>query len=191
MDNKGTIISLLRQTKREGIEDLINAMETGGFFDAPCSGQYHLAEEGGLAKHSLNVYFTMLRLADSLLQSDLTEETIIITAILHDLGKMGDYGKPNYVENVLKKTGKRSESKPFETNKALCYVPHEIRSAIIAERYIKLTEEEEHAIIYHNGMYSDLKYSFQGHETRLDLLLHFADMWCSRVTEVSEEGEAE
>ena len=95
------------------------------------------------------------------------------------------------VSPITLKTGKRSESKPFETNKALCYVPHEIRSAIIAERYIKLAEEEEHAIIYHNGMYSDLKYSFQGHETRLDLLLHFADMWCSRVTEVSEEGEAE
>lgn len=191
MDNKGTIISLLRQTKREGIEDLINAMETGGFFDAPCSGQYHLAEEGGLAKHSLNVYTVMTHLTDTLAMGDIADETIIITAILHDLGKMGDYGKPNYVENVLKKTGKRSESKPFETNKALCYVPHEIRSAIIAERYIKLAEEEEHAIIYHNGMYSDLKYSFQGHETRLDLLLHFADMWCSRVTEVSEEGEAE
>ena len=99
MDNKGTIISLLRQTKREGIEDLINAMETGGFFDAPCSGQYHLAEEGGLAKHSLNVYTVMTHLTDTLAMGDIADETIIITAILHDLGKMGDYGKPNYVEN--------------------------------------------------------------------------------------------
>jgi len=189
--NKQDIVKLLRSTKREGIEKLICLMDVNGFFTAPCSTQYHLAVDGGLAEHSLNVYTVMTHLADTLAMGEIDDETIIITAILHDLGKMGDFEKPNYVENVLKKTGKRSESKPFETNKALCYVPHEIRSAIIAQRFIKLTEEEEHAIIYHNGMYSELKYSFQGHETRLDLLLHFADMWCSRVVEVSEDGEAE
>jgi len=69
------------------------------------------------------------------------------------------------------------------TNKELLYVPHEIRSIAIAERFISLTENEEFAILYHNGMYGDLKYSYSGKETPLSMILHFADLWASRVTE--------
>lgn len=183
---KDRIISILKETKRDGIEDLIEAMEDGGFFESPCSGAHHLSKEGGLAEHSLNVYENMvgLRLA---FNSYIPADSVKICAILHDLGKMGDYGKPNYVENILKSG--RSAAKPYKTNPELLYVPHEIKSVVIAERYIRLTEEEEFAIIYHNGMYSDLKYAYSGKETPLSLMLHFADMWCSRVTE--NEGKEE
>lgn len=185
---KNEIVSLLLGTNRKGMTDLIAYMEQMNFFDAPCSGKYHLAKVGGLAEHSLNVYYIMRELAASLtVGTAITDETIIICALLHDLGKMGDRDKSNYVENILK-SGKQSESEPYKTNKDLLYVPHEVRSIAIAERFINLTEEEEHAILYHNGMYSELKYSFQGKETSLDLLLHFADMWCARVIEV-EGGE--
>lgn len=175
------IISLLKDTGRTGILDLIDVMETGGFFEAPCSGSHHLAEEGGLAQHSINVFYGMLEL-DKSLAANLPYESVIICGLLHDLGKMGDYGKPNYVENILK-SGKVSDSKPFVTNSDLLYVPHEIRSVVIAERHIELTEQEEFAILYHNGMYSDLKYSYSGKETPLSMILHWSDMWCSRVVE--------
>lgn len=184
---KDKIISLLKETGRTGIIDLIDCMEEGGFFEAPCSGANHLSKEGGLAEHSLNVYYGMLEL-DKAYKAELPHDSIILCALLHDLGKMGDYGKPNYVENILK-SGKQSDSKPYVTNPELLYVPHEIRSIAIANRYIILTEDEAFAILYHNGMYSDLKYSFKGKETPMALALHFADMWCSRVTEA--EGEAE
>lgn len=187
MDVKEKIISTLKETGRTGIIDLIDYMEEGGFFTAPCSGAHHLSKEGGLAEHSLNVYYGMLNL-DKAFMSDLPYDSIILCGLLHDLGKMGDYGKPNYVENILK-SGKRSDSKPFVTNPELLYIPHEIRSIAIAERRIQLTEEEEFAILYHNGMYSELKYSFSGKETPLALVLHFADLWASRVTEIEEEEE--
>jgi len=32
--------------------------------------------------------------------------------------------------------------------------------------------------------YADLKYAYSGHETALSMLLHFSDLWCSRITEV-------
>ena len=178
---KDKIIDLLKETGRTGVIGLIDYMEEGGFFTAPCSGSHHLSKEGGLAEHSLNVYYGMLEL-DKALEADFLYESIIVCGILHDLGKMGDYGKPNYVENILK-SGQQSASKPYTTNSELLYIPHEIRSITIAERFIPLTEDEEFAILYHNGMYSDLKYSFKGKETPLALALHFADMWCSRVTE--------
>ena len=68
-------------------------------------------------------------------------------------------------------------------------MPHEIRSLSIIDRHIDLTEKEQFAILYHNGMYGDLKYQLSGKETPLYMLLHFADMWCSRVTEVEEQPE--
>lgn len=183
------IISLLKETHRSGIEDLIEYMEAGGFFTAPCSGAHHLSKEGGLAEHSHNVYMHMMELNEAL-DANLPWESIVICGILHDLGKMGDYGKPNYVENILK-SGKRSESKPYVTNSELRYLPHEIRSAMIAERYITLSEDEEAAILWHNGLYGQFKYDIPGKETPLYMVLHWADMWASRVTELEEETEEE
>lgn len=191
-ENRERIIAFLRQTERRGIEDLITYMDESGFFEAPCSTQYHLSCEGGLAKHSLNVADTLVSLARHLCMSECPEyDTLVIVGLLHDLGKAGDHYKPMYVENVLKKTGKRSESKPYVSNPDLLYIPHEVRSIAIAERFINLTEEEEHAILFHNGMYSELKYSYQGKEQLLDLLLHFSDMWVSRITEKEEGGSAD
>mgnify|MGYP001016206301 CR=1 FL=1 len=185
------IIELLKSTDREGINELIEYMDENGFFTAPCSGQYHLCKEGGLAEHSLNVYKAMTNFTFAVYgeNMDATENgydflnSVIITSLLHDLGKMGQFGKPNYIENILK-SGKRSDNKPYETNKELLHVPHEIRSIQIAAKFIELTEQEQHAILYHNSLYGELKYSINGKETPLQLLLHFSDLWCARVTEI-------
>lgn len=183
-----TIKQLLLSTEVKHIELLIKHMEKNGFFNSPCSGKHHLSVEGGLAEHSLNV----CRIATALnhaLNAGISDKTIIITSLLHDLGKMGDYNKPNYVENILK-SGKQSEAEPYKTNKDLLYIPHEVRSIAIAERFIKLTEEEEQAILYHNGLYGAFKYEINGKETPLYMILHFADLWASGVTENErEEGE--
>ena len=81
----------------------------------------------------------------------------------------------------------RSNAKPYITNAELLNVPHEIRSLSIVDRYIDLTEDEQFAILYHNGLYGDLRYQINGKETPLYMLLHFADMWASRVVEREEE----
>lgn len=181
---KETIINLLKETSRTGIIELIDAMEEGGFFEAPCSSDKHLCREGGLAEHSLNVVYKMMEI-DKAFKADLPWDSVILCGLLHDLGKMGDHGKANYVPNVLK-SGTVSAAKPFITNKELLYIPHEIRSVAIAERYIELSEKEEFAILYHNALYSDLKYSYAGKETPLSMILHFSDLWVSRVTEVKD-----
>ncbi len=197
MSNKEKFIALLKKTKRYGIDYLIEWLEINEFFTAPCSTQHHLCREGGLLEHSLNVYECMNSLANCLLGREQTDDianSIIICSLLHDVGKVGQFGKPYYVENYLSKTDKegnpiRSTSKPYITNAELLNVPHEIRSLLIIDRHIDLTEKEQFAILYHNGMYSDLKYQLNGKETPLYLLLHTADMWCSRVTEVEQQPE--
>lgn len=184
-ERKNRIFNLLKETKRAGIEDLLDYMDKGGFFDAPCSTRFHLAEPGGLAQHSLNVLTTALAMASTLhsktgaspITFDLIN-SITICALLHDLGKMGQFGKPNYQMNLSAAPGEAF----YSTNKDLLYVPHEVRSVAIASRFIELTEEEQHAILYHNGLYGELQ-SIKGKETPLYMILHFADMWASRVIE--------
>ena len=175
----------LLRTERPGIKGLIEFMEVGGFYVAPCSGAHHLAKESGLLEHSLNV-LNIARKLNSALEAGIKDDTIVITALLHDLGKMGDHGKFNYIENLLK-DGKQSTAKPYITNPSLPYIQHEVRSVMIAERFICLSEDEEQAILWHNGLYGAFKHDIQSKETPLYMVLHWADMWASRVTEIEED----
>jgi len=183
MSKKTEIEEYLLATNREGIKNLLAYMDENGFYTAPCSTQYHLCREGGLAEHSLNVYLTMVKFYNAQTDCRLPlDSSLEIVALLHDLGKMGHHGKSNYVQNFLK-SGKISDSKPYETNKNLLGIPHEVESIVIAERFITLTEEEEYAMLCHNGLYGDFKYEINGKERPLQMLLHFADLWCSRMGE--------
>lgn len=193
MSARVEIQELLLNTEREGMINLINYMKENGFFTAPCSGQYHLSKEGGLAEHSLNVFVLAYDLCyntSNIQDASILPDSIVIASLLHDLGKMGQFGKPSYVPNMItdRKTKElvQSEKKPYETNKELLYIPHEIRSIQIASQFIELTEEENFAILHHNGLYGDLKYQLNGKERPLQMLLHFADLWASRVTEKVE-----
>lgn len=186
---KERITNLLRFTEREGIEDLIQWMNENGFFDAPCSSKYHLSKPGGLAEHSLNVFRTAFSLLESFYLKPGNKftydfiDSIIICTLLHDIGKAGQYGKPNYCTGAEMHSGEGFAGHfTYETNKDLLYVPHEIRSIAIISKFIQLTEEEQFAIIYHNGLYSELK-SIKGNETPLYMILHFADLWAARVIE--------
>ena len=188
LDNKQYVVDMLKKTGRDGMDDLIEYMEDCGFFSAPCSGGYHLSCEFGLVHHTRNVMETAEKLGVSLLggaEYNKIQDSVIIAAALHDLGKMGQFEKPNYVKNILK-DGNKVGKKPFKTNPDLLYVDHEIRSVAIASMFIDLTEEEQFAILYHNGMYGPLKYSLQGKETPLYMIIHWADMWASRVLEKEE-----
>ena len=57
---KEKYLDLLRSTEREGIEDLIEWLETTDFFEAPASTKGHGSFIGGLLLHSINVY-TLLK----------------------------------------------------------------------------------------------------------------------------------
>lgn len=187
----------------EGAERLLKHMEKIGFYEAPCSGGNHLAKPGGLAEHSLNVY----KYADQLLIKWCGAEgyvrwsdSVTVCALLHDLGKCGQFGKPNYVVNMVKdgrptkaepeQKYRQSADKPYKINPDLLGIPHEVRSVAIIQQFVDLTEEEQHAILYHNGLYGPFYKEIKGNETLLYMILHFADMWCSRIVESEEDPNA-
>ena len=188
---KAEIIETLKKTGRDGVDELIEYMEKIGFFTAPASGGNHSYANGGLAEHSLNVCHTAEKLSVSLIGGkNITDEIrngVVIAALLHDLGKCGDYGKQMYVPNILK-SGNRSEAKPWKRNTDLLPLDHATRSIKLATLFIDLTEDEEFAIRYHDGLYETANYGVKGHETPLYMILHWADMWSSRVLE-GDTGE--
>lgn len=197
---KEAFVDKLTATERGGIDGLIEWLDSNNFFNAPCSTQYHLSCEGGLVRHSLNVCDTIISMARALCTVENAPDfnSLVLVALLHDIGKVGMFGKPNYIENWVKdgrptkaepeQKYKISENKPYKTNPDLQYIPHSIRSVEIASKFIDLTEDEEFAIACHDGLYGEMKYVVSGHETPLYLLLHASDMWCSRVLENEEEG---
>lgn len=196
------IRSELLKTGRDGVIDLIGYMREIGFFNAPASGGNHSHEPGGLAEHSVNVMWTAEKMSVALYGGkNITDEirnSIIIAALLHDLGKCGDYGKQMYIPNMVKdgrptkaepeQKYKLSESKPYKRNPDLLPLDHATRSIKLATLFIDLTEEEEFAIRYHDGLYETANYGVKGHETPLYMILHWADMWSSRILE-GDSGE--
>lgn len=188
MDNKRFIVESLFKTERDGMNFLVEHMEEIGFFESPCSGGNHLACKFGLVHHTRNVMEIAEKMGVCLYggeEFNKIRNAVVIASALHDLGKAGDFGKAGYVDNILKSG--QSDKKPFKVNPELLYVDHEIRSVKLASMFIDLTEEEEFAILYHNGMYGNLRYALKGKETPLYMLIHWADMWASRVVEGGEE----
>lgn len=72
------------------INEFLTWLQDSDFFKAPSSTQYHLAREGGLAEHSLNVYNLFWEKV-ARYQVPATTSTIIICGLGHDLCKVDFY----------------------------------------------------------------------------------------------------
>lgn len=173
MSSKEEYISLLRSTKRKGIEDLIAYLETTDFYEAPASTRYHNSKPGGLLEHSLNVYKALKEIKRSEVY---LEDTLIIVALLHDICKIGFY--TSTMRNV-KKDGKWHQE-PYYMVEDTSPLGHGEKSVIMALQFIPLKTEEIYAIRWHMGgfeskeNYNYVSGSFSKYP--LSLMLHMADM---------------
>ncbi len=172
--------------RKEEFANLINFMENETeYLTAPASTRFHLCRKEGLLEHSVNVAETMLRLKNAL-APQIDDESCIITALIHDLGKAGMPGNPQYLEN--EPTPKQKQygfpaSIPYRMNESLVYLSVPVRSLYLAIPHISLSEEEVQAVMYHDGQYVDDNKSVATKETPLLLLLQYADTWSTFVTE--------
>ena len=95
--NKDRFCEILRRTGRAGVETVLAELDQLGFFSAPASTRFHLAEEGGLCQHSLNVYDEAMlvkvlqcRLRPNL-EPKLNDVSVAVAALLHDVCKAEVY----------------------------------------------------------------------------------------------------
>ena len=176
-----------RVVKRKGEFDaLINFIENEtDYLNSPASTRFHLCRKQGLLEHSVNVAETMLKFREAI-APDIDEESCIITALIHDLGKAGMPGRPQYLEN--EPTPKQKQygfpaTVPYRMNDDLVYLSVPLRSLYLAIPHISLSECEVQAVMYHDGQYVDDNKSVATKETPLLLLLQYADTWSTFVIE--------
>lgn len=152
---------------------------------SPASTKYHLCVEGGLLEHSVNVAESMLKIRETL-APEISEESCVIVSLIHDLGKVGMPGNPQYLINEPSekqlKYGYKPDA-PYRFNKDLTYLSVPIRSLFLTSKYIDLTEQEVQAVVYHDGQYVEDNRSVAKNEEPLTLLLQYADSWSGFVVE--------
>lgn len=188
MENKERFIELLRSTKREGIEDLIEWLETTDFYVAPASTKFHDNYKGGLLEHSLNVYDTLKDEVSNIMSKTekikINEDTIILVALLHDLCKTNLY-KVEY-RNTKNEYGQWVKVPYYAIEDNEPY-GHGEKSVMLASQFIKLTLEEMYSIRWHMGFtegkeqYNYISATYNKYE--LAVLAHVADLKASYLIE--------
>ena len=184
--NRYEALKMLVVERQKQFDTLMAFMEDETtWMTSPASTKYHLCIEGGLLEHSVNVAETMLKIR-AVLAPEISEESCVIVSLIHDLGKVGMPGNPQYLKNETTENQHKSGHKPdppYRFNKDLTYLSVPVRSLYLASKHVELTEQEVQAIVYHDGQYVDDNRSVATHEEPLTLLLQYADSWSGFVVE--------
>jgi hypothetical protein len=140
--------------------------------------------EHGLLMHSVGVTENALRIKD-LIAPDIADESVIVAALFHDVGKLdypGRPGRPGMPDNPGRSSGLPGDNEPPRPGRR-----HAVRSLELVSRFIPLTEEEAQAIAAHDGLVpvdgGVVNLEYYRKECRLTMILHFADLWTAAVEE--------
>lgn len=187
---KNKIVELLNSTERKGMDRVLKYLESSDFFEAPASTKYHGNYDGGLAEHSLNVH-TLFSEKNKRFDLGLSEETVIISSLLHDFCKINFYNKQTCWR---KNDSNRWES--YQGYKVQDDFPigHGEKSVIMLQNFIRLTREEIFLIRWHMGASEPKEMQMNLNNTYsifpAAVALHTADMETSYLLEVHlEPGE--
>jgi hypothetical protein len=175
--------------RKEEFAELMRFIEEEtAYLTTPASTKYHLCREHGLLEHSINVAENLLKIK-AVLAPEISDESCVIVGLLHDLGKAGMPGQPQYLKNepsAKQKAYGYPATTPYRFNKDLLYLSVPIRGLYLVASRFPLTEEEVQAIVYHDGQYVEDNRSVAAKEEKLTLLLQYADNWSGFVVELEE-----
>ena len=184
---------------RDGVDKLIEFLDSSDAATAPASTRYHLCVEGGYIQHSLNVFNRLITLLKHEYGDNIpfSKESIAIVALLHDISKVNYYKKS--LRNVKDENGKWKSVEQFivrEDDERLVYGTHEENTIEILSEFLQLTREEKIALLYHMGNTTDS--TDQYHAARmmtaykqfpLAVFLHTADLLATCIDEVEVKEE--
>lgn len=163
---------------------ILELLNKCGFWEAPASSrkEFHGCYPGGLSAHTLAVIKHMLSLNDAW-ECGISEESIVVAGIIHDISKAGVDGKPYYILDSSKAVP------TYKSNKELPSMGQNALSLwVAASNSIPLTLEETEAVMGQDGLYSDESKSVFDHSSRspgkLTFVLHYSDFYVSSVHKV-------
>lgn len=154
--HKNEFIEIYKENiTRPGSDKLLNYLisEQSDFFTAPCSTRFHGSYAGGLVQHSINVYnclkdYLSRQRTKDVYGMEYTNESIALTALLHDVCKMNFYSVD--YRNAKNEQGVWEKVPYYTINDQLPY-GHGEKSVYIVSGFMRLTREEAFAIRYHMG----------------------------------------
>ena len=179
--------------RAESIKSMLTHMEET-YMMAPASGKtwFHNAFAGGYVDHvnrvvqyAIEQHRLYIKMGGTV---DYTEEQLVFSALFHDLGKLGDGDKPNYVPQTDKwRQDKLSEMYTYNPDLDFMLIPD--RSLYILQKFgIKVDQKEFLAIRCHDGVFDKANeaYFFSNVEssrqkTAIISVLHTADFLASKV----------
>ena len=161
---------------------------------APASGKahFHSAYVGGYIDHVMNVCKNAIGQMKQFKENggiiDFEVEELLFAALHHDLGKLGDLGKPYYVEQESD-WHRKNQGSLFKQNPSINYFDVTHRALWLLQEYgIKFTQKEMLGIMLADGLYNkgNEKYFISYDEnfqlkTELPYLLHWADHMSCRI----------
>lgn len=199
---------LMGSVERDGVKELMDYIKNKtDFYIAPASTQFHLACDGGLLQHSLNVYDCLIAKKESpvwkRIIEAIPEESLIIMALLHDLCKVNFYVKgtknqktydPEKVAAAENWQVKHDDKGNFIWETVLRYeiddtmpLGHGEKSVMLINCFMKLKTPEIFAIRWHMG-FSEEKSQYKAVGDAMEkypivLALHEADLEASKLLE--------
>lgn len=207
--NKEAFIGLVRKhIKREGVEKVLEWLESTDFYTAPASTKYHLSVEGGLCQHSLNVFWRMVDLSNMYFEKTEDEENVVyngisletegafsieniaIVALFHDICKANCYVRD--FRNV-KVDGKWTQVEYWSWQEQFVY-GHGSKSVYILQQFMRLAIDEAQAIRFHMGGREDplsetyeRQYARIFESSKFAVLLYMADTMAAWLDEAEVE----
>ena len=153
----------LRNTGREGIEQVLNKLDEHGFYTAPASSSFHLNEPGGLVLHSMHV-FQMAKLLKQTLKDGhnmitkepllqdidvlLPDDSIVISTLLHDVCKTAIYVQTMKRQKLP--NGVWADALGYNLDYSWAPFGHGEKSVIVLQNWgLRMTEDEMLAIRWH------------------------------------------
>lgn len=202
MDRQANIERFEREAvkiNREGVTRLMSYIRKSDFYSAPASTRYHLSVTGGLLQHSLNVLDAFRkRMRDNedgtysfmvagKNMATITEESMIIMALLHDLCKT------NFYKTVMRwRKDRNNKWEQYETFEVEDKVPygHGEKSVMMIEEFMRLKPEERYAIRWHMGYTETDTLALNNAIEKYPIIwaLHSADMEASHFMEAQSEN---
>jgi hypothetical protein len=160
----------------------------------PASGtaHYHNCFTGGYVDHVLRVIRCALQVK-ALWEAEgavinYTDEELVFAALNHDLGKIGSEEAEQYVHNPSD-WHRKNQGKLYINNPVNSFMTVPDRSLkLLADRGIKVSENEWFGIKLHDGMYEEANKPYyvswnpdSALRTNIPYVLHQADMMASRI----------
>jgi len=192
-DRHVQIIDHYISDRNKAVKGMIESLGEN-YIMSPASAKtwYHNAFPGGYIDHVNRVVEYSLRQKQLYLDMkgtiDFTDEELVFAALFHDLGKIGDGERPNYIPQTDKWRQEKLSEK-YTNNGELDFMLIPDRSLFILQKFmIPVTQKEFLAIRLHDGVYDKANeaYFFSNVETSrqktsIISILHSGDFLASQV----------